>query len=67
MIEPTEADIGRRVVYDPRPILKYTAKGTIVGLTGGPNGNWTQVQFDGDEHHAGPLNVGNELLRWADQ
>jgi hypothetical protein len=64
VIEPTEADIGRRVVYDPRPALSYTSKGTLVGLTGGPLRCWTQVQFD--ESGTGPLNVGNEMLRWAD-
>ncbi len=64
MIEPTEADIGRRVVYDPRPLLPR-AYGVLVGLKGGPMGNWIQVQFDGDEHKSGPLNVGSNL-HWVD-
>lgn len=62
MIEPTEADIGRRVVYDPRPLLPR-AYGTLVGLKGGPFGNWIQVLFD---DASGPLNVGSNL-HWADQ
>lgn len=65
MIEPTEADIGRRVVYDVKKQLGYVARGTLVGLIGGPMGNWIQVQFDGDEGRAGPLNVGSHLV-WED-
>lgn len=64
MIEPTEADIGRRVVYDPRPILPRSY-GTLVGLTGGPFGNWIQVRFDFMPPDTS-LNVGSNL-HWADE
>lgn len=64
MIEPTDADIGRRVVYDPRPILPR-AFGTLVGITGGWAGKWPQVQFDFAEP-GNVLNVGAGDLHWAD-
>lgn len=64
MIEPTEADIGRRVVYDPRPILPRSF-GVLVGVTGGWAGNWPQVRFDFMPPDTS-LNVGASNLHWVD-
>ena len=64
MIKPTEADIGRRVVYDPRPLLPRSY-GTLVGITGTHTQDCPQVHFD----FMAPdtwLNVGSDL-HWADE
>lgn len=58
MIRPTEADIGRRVVYDPRPVLKHRSFGHIVGI----KEHSVRVLFDDAET---PLNVISNL-KWAD-
>ena len=63
MIEPTEADIGRRVVYDPRPILPRSY-GVLVGIAGGWAKDCPQVQFDFAEPGTS-LNVGASNLHWA--
>lgn len=58
MIEATEKDIGRRVVYDCRPILKVREKGVIVGI----EGRNILVLFDGADK---PLRIFSNL-RWAE-
>lgn len=60
MIEATEADIGRRVIYDARPIIPGTMRGTITAL----DGRGVKVQFDHDDQGAGPLRVFSNL-KWA--
>lgn len=59
MIQATEADIGRRVVYDARPILKDRSFGKVAGLD--PRGHGVMVQFDGD--HAPLCVISN--LEWV--
>ena len=60
MIEPTEADIGRRVVYEWSDGKKvHCDRGTLVGI--GDNSR-PRVQFDGSE---GWLHVISNL-HWAD-
>jgi ribosomal protein L35AE/L33A len=60
MIAASEADIGRRVVYDARPVLNQVMRGTIVGLSG----RYVMVKFDFDKQGAGPLKVGSNL-KWV--
>lgn len=66
MIQPTEADIGRRVIYDPRPIIKHVSKGVLVGV----EGRYALVQFDYDAEddgcQIGPLRVFSHL-KWGDE
>lgn len=58
MIHPAPSDIGRRVVYDPRPVLKHRSFGRVVAI----NEHSVRVLFDG---YAQPLNVISNL-QWAD-
>ena len=64
MIEATEADVGRRVIYDCRPIIKTQERGTLVGV----EGRYAIVLFDHQvmETPNTPLKVGSNL-RWAEQ
>lgn len=57
MIQPTEADIGRRVIYDPGVKGVSRACGEIVGL----GHRCVVVLFDGAD---GPLSVISNL-RWV--
>lgn len=57
MIEPAEADIGRAVVYDCRPIIKRQDRGIITGI----DGRCVWVKFDFAD---GPIKVFSNL-RWA--
>lgn len=59
MIVATEADIGRRVIYDPEVKGMPTHRGTLVGIGDG----YLVVRFDFDD---GPLDVISNL-RWADE
>lgn len=43
MIDATEADIGRRVVYDPRPIIPHTSAGRITAVEG--RNVWVKFDF----------------------
>lgn len=61
MIAPTEADIGRRVVYS-HPVLKHKTNGVIVGF----EGRWVRVKYDSDSYPDGaPLLTGASGLSWA--
>lgn len=59
MIKATENDIGRRVIYDPRPILKTVSRGVVAGI----DGYAVMVQFDDARY---PLRVFSNL-RWDDK
>lgn len=62
MIEPTEADIGRRVIYS-HPALNSKGRGVITGLA---EHGWVWVKFDSDSYPDGaPLRTGPECLSWA--
>lgn len=61
MIEPTEADIGRRVIYS-HPALKHKGRGKLVGIE---DDHTVRIQFDGDSGRAGPLRCGLSCLFWA--
>jgi ribosomal protein L35AE/L33A len=62
VIEVSKSDIGRRVVYDARPVLNQVMRGTIVGL----DGRYVLVKFDHDTQGAGPLRVGSNL-KWVEK
>lgn len=59
MITPTQSDIGRRVIYDARPIIKERVYGVIAGI----EGRNVLVQFDGDR---APIRVFSNLV-WGDR
>jgi hypothetical protein len=61
MIQPTPADIGRRVVYSHRA-LKHRSRGVIVSVEA--DGRWAGVRYDGS---APPLKTGCEGLDWDDR
>lgn len=63
MIQATESDIGRRVIYDARPHVPGLAKGVIAGI----EGRYVLVRFDADTVggiEPGPIRVFSNL-RWA--
>lgn len=59
MIQATEADIGRRVVYDARPAIKERSRGVVAGV----DGRDVLVRFD---HGGSPLRVFSNL-HWDDR
>jgi hypothetical protein len=61
MIQPTEADVGRVVVYS-HPALKHTDRGVLVALQ---DECWVRVQFEFDEVGSA-LRVSTSGLDWAD-
>jgi hypothetical protein len=59
VIQATEADIGRRVLYDMRPIEKRRVPGKLVGV----EGRFALVLF---KDHNTPLRVFSNLF-WDDR
>lgn len=59
MIAVSAADIGRRVTYDPRPVIPHQSHGRIVGLRDGD----PMVLFDWAE---APLCVISNL-KWLEK